>query len=310
MLRCWIEEVGWNMKIVITGGTGFVGREVTKLLIEKGHDVFILSRSVSKQTNDVTYIKWLTEDAAPEKELNGMDAFINLAGESINNGRWTAAQKKKIYDSRMQATDEVLRIIKTLNQKPKVLLNASAIGIYPASNDKIYTEQSREVGTDFLAKTVHDWEQKAKLAKSLGVRVAYGRFGIILGKSEGALPLMALPYKMFVGGPIGSGQNWISWIHVKDVAKALLFAIEHEIHGPFNVTAPEPKIMKEFGKVLSTVLKRPHYFPVPAFLLKMALGEKSQLVIEGQHVIPEVLLKNGFTFEFPHLPNALSNIYQ
>lgn len=298
------------MKIAITGGTGFVGREVTKLLIEKGHDVFILSRSVNRQTNDVMYIKWLTEDAAPENELNGIDAFINLAGESINNGRWAAAQKKKIYDSRMQATDEVLRIIKNLKQKPKVLINASAIGIYPASNEKIYTERSLEVGTNFLAKTVHDWEQKAKLAKNLGVRVAFGRFGIILGKSDGALPLMALPYKMFVGGPIGFGQNWMSWIHVKDVANALLFAIEHEIDGPFNVTAPEPKIMKEFGKILSTVLKRPHYFPVPAFVLKMALGEKSQLVIEGQHVIPEVLLKNGFTFEFPYLPSALTNIYQ
>lgn len=298
------------MKIAITGGTGFVGREVTKLLIEKGHNVSILSRSVNKQTNNVTYIKWLTEDAAPEKELNGIDAFINLAGESINNGRWTTTQKQKIYDSRMQATEEVLRIMDALTDKPKVLVNASAIGIYPASNEKIYTEQSLEVGTDFLAKTVHDWEQKAKHAESLDVRVTYGRFGIILGKSDGALPLMALPYKMFVGGPIGSGLNWMSWIHVKDVAHALLFAIEHEIHGPFNVTAPEPIIMKEFGKILSAVLKRPHYFPVPAFLLKMALGEKSRLVIEGQHVLPEVLLKNGFTFEFPHLPNALTNIYQ
>ncbi|SES42939.1 TIGR01777 family oxidoreductase [Psychrobacillus sp. OK032] len=297
------------MKIAITGGTGFVGSEVTKLLIEGGHEVFVLSRTLNKQTNSITYIKWLTKDATPENGLKGIDAFINLAGESINNGRWTAAQKNKIYNSRMQATDEVLRIIKALKQKPKVLINASAIGIYPASNEKIYTELSPEIGTDFLAKTVHDWEQKAKLAEQLGVRVAYGRFGIILGESEGALPLMALPYKMFVGGSIGSGENWMSWVHVKDVANALLFAIKHEIHGPFNVTAPEAKIMMEFGKILATVLKRPHYFAVPTFLLKIALGEKSQLVIEGQQVIPEVLLKNGFTFEFPHLLNALTNIY-
>ncbi|MDI2587123.1 TIGR01777 family oxidoreductase [Psychrobacillus sp. NEAU-3TGS] len=297
------------MKIAITGGTGFVGRVVTQLLVEKGHEVYILSRSVNKRSDNVTYIKWLTNDATPENDLTGIDAFINLAGESINNGRWTSAQKKKIYNSRMQATEEVLRIIKTLKQKPKVLINASAIGIYPASNEKIYTEQSPEIGTDFLAKTVHDWEQKAKLAEKLGVRVAYGRFGIILGKDNGALPLMALPYKMFVGGPIGSGQNWMSWIHVKDVANALLFTIEHDIHGPFNVTAPEPKKMKEFGRELAAVLKRPHYFFVPAFVLKMALGEKSQLVLEGQHVMPEVLLKNGFNFEFPQLPNALTDIY-
>lgn len=220
------------------------------------------------------------------------------------------SKKKKIYDSRMQATDEVLRIIKALKQKPKVLVNASAIGIYPASEDKIYTEKSTTIGTDFLAKTVHDWEQKAKKAEQLGVRVASGRFGIILGKSEGALPLMALPYKMFVGGPIGSGQNWMSWVHVKDVANALLFAIEHDLHGPFNVVAPHAKKMNEFGKTLATVLNRPYYFPVPSFALKVALGEKSQLVIEGQHVLPTVLSENGFNFQFPDLTNALSDIYK
>lgn len=297
------------MKIAITGGTGFVGRELTNLLLQQGHDVFILTRSIQKQVKNVTYVKWLTKGATPEMELNGIDAFVNLAGESINNGRWTMEQKKKIYNSRIQATDEVLRIIKTVKLKPKALINASAIGIYPASDEKIYTEKSAEIGTDFLAKTVHDWEQKAKKAEQLGVRVACGRFGIILGKKEGALPLMALPYKVFVGGPIGSGRNWMSWIHVKDVANALLFSIENDIHGAFNVTAPEAKRMSEFGKILAAVLKRPHYFPVPAFALKLALGEKSQLVIEGQHVMPEVLMEKGFIFEFPHLPKALSDIY-
>lgn len=298
------------MRIAITGGTGFVGRELSKLLLRKGHEVFILSRSGRNTLVGTTSIEWLTVNAQPERALEGIDAIVNLAGESINNGRWTAEQKKKIYNSRMSATDEVLRIIQALNVKPKVLINASAIGIYPPSDSNTYTENSTEIASDFLAKTVNDWEQKAKQAKELGVRVAFGRFGIILGKTEGALPLMALPYKMFVGGKIGTGQNWMSWIHIKDVANALYFAMEHNIHGPFNVTAPNAKRMNDFGKILAAVLNRPHYFPVPPFALKLALGEKSQLVLEGQHVIPEKLLEQGFAFEFPVLTKALEDIYK
>ncbi|KQL32479.1 TIGR01777 family oxidoreductase [Psychrobacillus sp. FJAT-21963] len=297
------------MKIAITGGTGFVGSELTNLLVQKGHEVFILTRSLNKDINNVSFVKWLSGNSLPEKKLEGIDAIVNLAGESINNGRWAVEQKKKIYESRMQATDEVIRILHALEHKPKVLVNASAIGIYPASEDITYTENSLVVGTDFLAKTVQDWEVKAQTAEQLGIRVAYGRFGIILGKSEGALPLMALPYKLFVGGPIGLGKNWMSWVHVRDVAKALLFAIENNIHGPFNVAAPDAKRMNEFGKILASVLNRPYYFPVPSFALKLALGEKSQLVLEGQHVLPEVLIENGFVFDFPNLSKALTDIY-
>lgn len=298
------------MKIAITGGTGFVGSELTDLLLQKGHEVFILSRSKQGTERGITYVQWLSENANPEKQLEGVDAFVNLAGESINNGRWTENQKQKIYNSRMKTTDELLRILNVLTLKPKVLVNASAIGIYPASTSTRYTEKSKEVGTDFLARTVRDWELKAQSADKLNIRVACGRFGIILGKSEGALPLMALPYKLFVGGPIGTGDNWMSWVHVKDVAEALLFAIEHPINGPFNVTAPHAKKMNDFGKTLATILKRPNYFPVPSFALKFALGEKSQLVLEGQHVIPQVLLDEGYSFQFPNLESALREIYK
>lgn len=297
------------MKIAITGGTGFVGSELTNLLAQEGHEVFILTRSPNRDINNGSFVKWLSGNSLPEKKLEGIDAIVNLAGESINNGRWTVEQKKKIYESRMQATDEVIRILHALEHKPKVLVNASAIGIYPASEDITYTENSLVIGTDFLAKTVQDWEVKAQTAEQLGIRVAYGRFGIILGKSEGALPLMALPYKLFVGGPIGLGKNWMSWVHVRDVAKALLFAIDNNIHGPFNVAAPDAKRMNEFGKILASVLNRPYYFPVPSFALKLALGEKSQLVLEGQHVLPEVLIENGFVFDFPDLSKALTDIY-
>ena len=237
------------MKIAITGGTGFVGRELTRLLLDRGDEVYVLTRNPKTAADKVTYVKWLTKDATPEEQLEGVDAFVNLAGASINDGRWNEEQKKLIYTSRMDATNELLRIINNLEQKPKVLVNASAIGIYPPSETVTYTEASADRGSDFLAQTVRDWEILASRAEESGLRVAFGRFGIILGKDEGALPLMALPYKLFAGGTVGSGKQWLSWIHVKDTARALIFALDNnQLSGAFNVTAPQPKQMKDFGK--------------------------------------------------------------
>jgi len=298
------------MKVAITGGSGFVGQVLTTLLIEKGHDVLILTRSNQASNENVQMVSWLVDGANPEQYLEDIDAWINLAGTSINDGRWTEVQKQKIHDSRMKATDEVLRILEKVAKKPTVLVNASAIGIYPYSEHATYTEQSTARGSDFLAKTVVEWEKKALKAKHFGTRVVAGRFGIILGKEKGALPLMALPYKMGIGGQVGSGSQWVSWVHVSDVAKAILYVIEHEdFEGPFNLTSPSPKQMKEFGEVLGEVLHRPHWIPVPSFALKLALGDKSQLVLEGQRVMPEKLLTHGFKFTFPDLKDALKNIY-
>lgn len=298
------------MKVAITGGSGFVGKEITNQLTEKGHEVYILTRS-SKPSNDLVHmVKWLGEGDKPEELLNGVDAWINLAGASINEGRWTEEQKQKIYDSRMKATDEVLRIIEAVSEKPTVLINASAIGIYPPSEQATYTEQSSSRGSDFLAETVEEWEKKAFQAEKYGTRVACGRFGIILGKNEGALPLMALPYKMGIGGKVGTGNQWVSWVHVSDVAKAILYAIDNDdFTGPFNVTSPDPKQMNDFGKILGEILNRPHWIPVPSFALKLALGDKSQLVLEGQRVLPDKLLTHGFKFSYPDLQHALKNIY-
>ncbi|MGK7379994.1 TIGR01777 family oxidoreductase [Planococcus sp. 1R117A] len=299
------------MKIAITGGTGFVGKELTRLFHTKGHMVYILTRSPKRSTANTKYVQWLKEGAAPEKQLEGVDAIINLAGTSINDGRWSKEQKREIYNSRMEATEEVLRIIAKLNKKPSVLINASAIGIYMPSTQVTYTEASADFAKDFLAQTVSDWEKLADHAKVHGVRVAYGRFGIILGKKDGALPLMALPYKLFVGGTIASGTQWLSWVHVKDVARAIQFALENEeIEGPFNVTAPDPKQMKDFGKQIAEILHRPHWFPVPAFALKAVLGDKSQLVLTGQRVLPTVLERHGFKFDYPDLQSALADIYK
>ena len=299
------------MKIAITGGTGFVGEELTRLLLERGDEIYILTRNPKRATDKITYVKWLSKDAVPEMQLEGIDAIVNLAGASINDGRWNESQKRLIYTSRINATNELLRIIRNLEKKPKVLVNASAIGIYPPSETATYTEASIDRASDFLAQTLRDWEILAARVEEEGLRVACGRFGIVLGKKDGALPLMTLPYKMFVGGTVGSGKQWLSWVHVKDVARAIVFALDNDqLRGTFNVTAPHPKQMKEFGKEIAHALGRPHWIPVPSFALKAALGDKSQLVLEGQRVLPTVLEQHGFQFKFPNLRSALADIYK
>ncbi|RUL50790.1 TIGR01777 family oxidoreductase [Lysinibacillus antri] len=297
------------MRIVIAGGTGFIGERLTDVLIEKGHEVIILTRKEKQPSANKSYVVWLREGATPEKELGKVDLIINLAGVSINDGRWTPKHQKQIYESRMIATDELVRIVKSLTNKPSVLINASAIGIYPASLTVTYTENSHEVATDFLARTVKNWEAKAQQVEQYGIRTAFMRFGVVLGNEGGALPLMVLPYKLFVGGTVGAGNQWVSWVHVTDVVRAIVFAIENpHLNGPVNVTAPHPVTMKEFGKTIGTVLKRPHWLPVPSFAMKLALGEKSQLVLEGQQVLPNKLLSEGFEFAYPELRLALEDL--
>ncbi|MDQ0970769.1 uncharacterized protein (TIGR01777 family) [Neobacillus niacini] len=297
------------MKIVIAGGTGFIGKKLTDLLQAEGHSVVILTRGNRESSGKVQFVKWLEEGAQPEKEIRHADAFINLAGVSINDGRWSENHQKQIYESRMTATDELLRIISLLPDKPSVLVSASAIGIYPASIKTVYTESSSERAYDFLGKTVHDWENKANLVQGHSVRAVFMRFGVVLGKEEGALPLMALPYRLFVGGKVGSGGQWVSWVHVLDVVRAIVFALVNEdLRGPVNVTSPSPVQMDDFGKTIASVLHRPHWMPVPSFAMKMVLGQKSALVLEGQHVVPQRLIDYGFEFTFPILKLALDDL--
>lgn len=297
------------MRIVIAGGSGFIGKKLTDLLIAEGHEVVILTRKEKISSSGVSYVCWLKEGATPEKELGKVDALINLAGVSINDGRWTVNHQKQIYHSRMEATDELLRIIEALPQKPSVLVNASAIGIYPVSLDVEYTEESINVADDFLGKTVYDWESKAKQVEKDGIRTVFMRFGVVLGYDGGALPLMALPYKLFAGGTVGSGKQWVSWVHILDVVRSMSFAVNCDhLSGPVNVTAPFPKRMRDFGKTIGSVLNRPHWLPVPSFVMKVVLGKKSKLVLEGQKVIPKVLMEEGFEFLFPNLDLALEDL--
>lgn len=250
-------------------------------------------------------MKWQATDE--ELPISSIDAVINLAGEPINSGRWTKTKKAQIVSSRVNTTDGLLRQLAKLKKCPRVFINASAIGYYGTSLTETFTENS-DSGNDFLATTVQSWEAKASYAKNLGIRTVFTRFGIVLGNG-GALPNMTLPYRLFIGGTIGSGKQWVSWIHIQDAARLIAFALENEhIEGPINVTSPTPITMKEFGQIISKVMKRPYWIPVPSFILKCVLGEMSILVLEGQQAIPEKACKHGFTFSYPHLEEALSTI--
>ncbi len=300
------------MKIAIAGGSGFVGSALTKSFIENGHVVYILTRQ-KKSTSEkgIQYVTWLTKGSRPEVELENIDVLINLAGTSLNSGRWTDKKKEQIYTSRMDSTRELIRILCQIKKKPSVFINASAIGYYGISRDETFTETETKHGSDFLASTVHSWEDEAKQAKSYGVRTVFTRFGIVLGETEGALPMMVLPYKFYVGGTVGSGEQWLSWVHIDDVVGMITFAINNnEIEGPLNVVAPNPAKMKDFGKTIAKAIRKPHWLPAPSFVLKLLLGEMSILVLEGQKVLPEKAVENGYQFFHSSLDEALTSVLQ
>ncbi|WP_066065192.1 TIGR01777 family oxidoreductase [Neobacillus soli] len=298
------------MHVVITGGSGFVGQALTHLLTQKGHQVTILTRlpNQKRTSESINYLEWLSADNQPEKELKDVDAMVNLAGEPIGSGRWTQSKKEAILNSRLTATKEVIRILGHLNPKPKVLVNASGVSYYGMSDFKTFNETSKSDANDFLAKVVKRWEKEGALAKELGVRTVFARFGIILGQ-EGALPRMVLPYKLGIGGPIGGGMQWISWVHIQDVVEMVYFAmIKPDVEGPLNVTSPNPIRMSSFGQSIAKVLRRPHWLRVPGLALKVAFGEMSQVILKGQRVLPQKALYHNYSFQFPDVKSALSDI--
>jgi hypothetical protein len=256
--------------------------------------------------------KWITwnpeSGGAWEQAVEGADGIINLAGEPIAGKRWTHPQKERIRSSRINATRALVRVIHSAKQKPKFLLNGSAIGYYGPHGDETLTEETRP-GDDFLSRVCIDWEEEAKKAESDGLRVIRLRTGVVLGKGGGALAKMVPPFKLFAGGPLGSGKQWMSWIHIEDEVGLIQFLLEnHDAHGAFNATAPNPVTMKEFCKTLGTVLNRPSWAPMPAFALRLLLGEMAEMLLTGQRVLPEKAQKMGYAFKYPNLLNALHSL--
>lgn len=296
---------GLYLNILLIGGTGFVGKNLTKSLINMEHHVFIVTRTPNlyENSSQITYIGY----EHPINKLPPIYAVINLAGESLFS-YWTKKKKDTILTSRVNATVKVIQMMKEMKKKPAVFINGSAIGYYGTSTDLIFTEKTRKSGDDFLAHVVTKWENTASAAENLGIRTIYARFGVILGQ-EGALPFMTLPVKLFLGGKIGLGEQWISWIHVKDVVNLLIYCLTNEkIGGPLNMTAPHPMRNKDFIKTLTEIYKRPFWLPTPTIFLRAALGEMSELITKGQFVLPKKAQTNGFQFSYPHLKEALENI--
>jgi uncharacterized protein (TIGR01777 family) len=256
------------MKIAIAGGTGFIGSALCTRLLEQGHSLIMLTRSQSHPSGSPNQ-KWVSwnppSPGAWEKAIDGSDGVINLAGEPIVGKRWTEAQKEKIRSSRTGTTRSLVTSIAKVGERPKWLINGSAVGYYGPRVDEVVTETA-ESGEDFLARTCREWEEEAKKAEDYGLRVIRLRTGIVLGKNGGALAKMVPPFKLFAGGPLGSGKQWMPWIHLEDEVGLIEFLMENpDAHGPINATAPNPVTMKEFCKTLGKVLHRPSWAPVPAF---------------------------------------------
>lgn len=297
-----------RLNILMTGGTGFIGSRFVQKLVDEGHQVYVLTRQPKKHqdTQSVTYISYQYS----MNRLPFIHAIVNLAGESLF-GYWTEEKKDEIIESRVEVTEQLASMLMQMKTKPNVFITGSAVGFYGTAGEVIFTEDTKYPSSDFLGSVTKKWEAAAHVAEDLGIRTVYARLGIVLHKDEGALPRMAMPIKYGLGGKIGSGEQWISWIHINDCINLLYFALMNEaIEGPMNVTAPHPKRNKEFTDTLAAILKRPNIFNVPASVVKSIAGEMAQLVTEGQYVLPKKAIDNEFIFHYEHLEDALEDIYQ
>lgn len=308
------------MKIVISGGTGFLGSPLAEVYAEEGHDVRVLTRSLPPGESrhepgtgmpGITRVGWKADGQLGPwaAVIEGADAVVNLAGESIGDGRWTPQRKAALRDSRILATRSLAAAIRAAAIPPAVFISASAIGYYGVSGDEPKTETS-PAGSDFLAQLCQDWESEARKAERRGVRLAIIRTGNVLERSGGALARMILPFRLFAGGRMGSGRQWMSWVHRLDwVEMVRWIAATPDASGPINVTAPHPVRNREFARALGRALRRPALLPVPAVALKLALGEFANYVVTGQRVIPARAQALGYHFRYPEIDIAFRGIF-
>jgi uncharacterized protein len=302
------------MNVIITGGTGVIGQALTTELIQAGHQVIIFTRNPQKSVADAQMARWdydNIESFLPYIET--ADAVVHLAGENLAGegffpSRWTPDRRQRIIDSRVKTGKALTEAIRQAQRKPGIFIQASAIGYYGPRGDENINENDKP-SSDFLAEVCVEWENATKALDEMGVRRAVIRTGIVLTTNGGALPRLLLPYKMFVGGPFGNGQQWYSWIHIADQVAAIRFLIENpEATGNFNLTAPNPKRNRDFGRILGRVINRPSWIPVPAFALTLLFGEVTTTVLDGQRVQPARLQQLGYKFKYSELEPALRDL--
>lgn len=305
-------------RIIISGGTGLIGSQLSQHLLRDGYEVVILSREKEPRAaiDGAQYELWDGQRLADwAEQLSGAAAIINLAGaniagEGILPSRWTAQRKTLLRQSRLAAGAILSRAAEMASPPPKTFIQASAVGFYGTEQADSLTEDAAP-GEDFLAQLCQEWENSSAAVEALGTRHLIARIGVVLSKNGGALPKMALPFRCFVGGRLGSGQQAFSWIHIEDAVAALRFLMEQEdAQGAYNLTAPQPLSNAEFSVELALALRRPSWLPLPAFLLKTALGEVSQTMLQGQSVLPQRLKDGGFSFRFPEARSALQDLYR
>ena len=303
------------MKIAITGATGLVGSRLVAQLKQAGHQILVLTRNPSKAQKvfpastftDLEVVQYTPQESgAWQQSISGCDAVVNLAGEPIAE-RWSPAHKQAIMESRQLCTRRIVEAIAMAEQKPRVLVSGSAIGYYGTSETTAFDETSSS-GNDFLAQVCQNWEAEAQKVTEHGVRLVILRIGIVLANG-GALGKMIGPFKMFAGGPIGSGRQWFSWIHRDDLVNLICKAVEDEsMSGTYNATAPNPVRMGQLCQTLGEVMNRPSWLPVPDFVLEVLLGDGAIVVLEGQQVIPKQTQQSGFKYKYPELKPALADI--
>jgi len=301
------------MKVIVAGGTGFIGSRLIELLAAQDNSVVVLTRDPDRVTREggssARFVGWDAREPGPwAEEMEGADAVVNLVGESIAGWRWTRQKKHRILESRIMATRALVQALSAARKRPNVFISASAVNYYSSRPHGDVTESSPP-GEDFLAEVSVAWEREAAPARELGLRLVLLRIGIVLDPSRGALPRFLLPFRLFLGGPLGLGRQWFPWVHPEDLVGIILAAIKRkDLVGPVNAAAPGIVTMNDFCSQLGAVLGRPSWIRVPATALRLLLGEMSALVLSGPKVVPAKLLAAGFRFRYPALEGALRSL--